>query len=1047
MSVDIVNYIKKSINTYNPDINVADGSAIADFAINPISIILEPYNNMYQEILNDLVTSNPDEISKNRLDNIAGNFLLTRITGTKAYGEIFFIFNTARNLVIPKYTTLISQYGFRYETVSDYSISKTQMENDFFQYPYYTTGPISIYAVEVGSEYQIESTSTFTLESPLSFTPVKIVSTDPILNGSDEETNAELLSRIKRTIYGRSLASPTSIKSLINEIDTSVSEVEVVGANDDLMIRDILYSVDDLNSYIKEDFRYCRQDDHILPNKEHISYTGVFIDSDPSSEVGFPSLESWSTELTDDQYKGIARKDDPLYTEENQHILVNQFDTTTNILDTNLALVIESGQWELNDSFNPDQSIDPSEFGLDGGKLRLGGTIDPTLSIANVKIPFIDFQTNLDRLIANVGINNSVVSKIAAYLQNFTTSEKMNNQSPVIHKQIDQHLGIEVTCTMSTTDGTESGEMSYITVLRNNKVFLPHDGYGLAWRKQPEYLIRMQYNAYDTDDERSADVAKFYSEYGSQLTHDPEWYLGKIKDYPDLWKYNVYLVDNDVLQEETWVGIEQIWDQTSGKNQFLVAGKVWIEANRNYNVIIKFYNYLGFDAWVYDESDEAFVVNDSSKCLTRGQTYPTYVPQSGDKLTASNGVEELDYYRNHFGIAVGETKNYEWYYSNIKVWSFIEAFPMHLFKFKIDSSTVDINSGINIEYYGIGYDPTRSITNPSEDNSRVKLGIYNFTTSEWETLGYNDTPFVEDAAIIMDTILISGNIDPITDYLDENNYINIAATAANSGLVYNNDNSLLYDFTNNIEHAIRTYYISIDNGGFQGIHRGNATDIYVHDPTNIITGSTVIQMTGNNILTNNLPNINKYIQEIVEIREYISQTAISKSSYVINVKNEGTVYSSNPSYEIIFDLDNLEGTLIEIVYRYWSRGEYFNSIINDDKYRFPSADYMLKIMPPTIITINTLEYSGSVDEVTMKTYIKDFFNSLTDLTFDKSDLVNFMYTKGANYVNLDMEIFIKSYTSRGKYSLITLDGQTYTITGTLSRFFTDINELYGVTKV
>jgi len=42
-----------------------------------------------------------------------------------------------------------------------------------------------------------------------------------------------------------------------------------------------------------------------------------------------------------------------------------------------------------------------------------------------------------------------------------------------------------------TTDNTESGEMAYATVLRNSEIFAPHDGYGFAWRKQPEFLLRM----------------------------------------------------------------------------------------------------------------------------------------------------------------------------------------------------------------------------------------------------------------------------------------------------------------------------------------------------------------------------------------------------------------------------------------------------------------------------------------------------------------------------------------------------------------------------
>ena len=61
---------------------------------------------------------------------------------------------------------------------------------------------------------------------------------------------------------------------------------------------------------------------------------------------------------------------------------------------------------------------------------------------------------------------------------------------------------------MSTTDGTEDGEMAYVTVLRNSEKYLPHDGYGLAWRKQPNFLLRINTNTHT-----EADKLKFMEEY------------------------------------------------------------------------------------------------------------------------------------------------------------------------------------------------------------------------------------------------------------------------------------------------------------------------------------------------------------------------------------------------------------------------------------------------------------------------------------------------------------------------------------------------------
>jgi len=60
-------------------------------------------------------------------------------------------------------------------------------------------------------------------------------------------------------------------------------------------------------------------------------------------------------------------------------------------------------------------------------------------------------------------------------------------------------------------------------------------------------------------------------------------------------KYNVYLIDTDILQEEVYVTPEKMWSQTGGKNQFLVAAKTWIEPDLWYEYNFKIYDKLGFE--------------------------------------------------------------------------------------------------------------------------------------------------------------------------------------------------------------------------------------------------------------------------------------------------------------------------------------------------------------------------------------------------------------------------------------------------------------------
>tara|TARA_Y100000310_G_C20647210_1_gene797317 strand:+ start:663 stop:887 length:225 start_codon:yes stop_codon:yes gene_type:complete len=63
---------------------------------------------------------------------------------------------------------------------------------------------------------------------------------------------------------------------------------------------------------------------------------------------------------------------------------------------------------------------------------------------------------------------------------NILDPENVNNQAPIFHKPIDQHIGIQISGRFQTTDGTANGQMCYITVARNPLVFMAHDGYGVA---------------------------------------------------------------------------------------------------------------------------------------------------------------------------------------------------------------------------------------------------------------------------------------------------------------------------------------------------------------------------------------------------------------------------------------------------------------------------------------------------------------------------------------------------------------------------------------
>jgi len=1036
MAIDIKNYIKEKIKTTNADIDTSPGSVFYDLLINPLSVVLEDYRTQHETILANESATSASDLSEDALDALGVNFLVERTAGTKATGYVTFYYSQPVTLDIPKGFIIQTEDGLEYEFPTATYVTKTQMEDNISSYPYYDSGLIPVISKLTGEDYNKPADTKFNVVSTGIKTPAKITNASPFTSGTDRETNTEYYTRLKSTVFNNSLASAEAIINKVSENFTSVVKTEVVGANNPLMVRDLTSLSETVANYQEEDFLHTYSGLHGgTYDSKHLALFGVFADTDETAEVSMPSITGWSKEFSDSMYEGVYLLNDMNYAETETDIIVREYfgDLYDDDVQVDLALILASGNWQVHDGINPSQSLFyVDEVRIDSDQLVLGKYLDPdddkeqSISISLTTISGIMDLLSSDVLDSSTYAHQQLTDLIAP--TNF------NNTAPIFHKQIDQHLGVQIDCIMNTTDNTENGEMCYITLLRHSEVFLPHDGYGLAWRKQPEFLVRLNQGAgYYTD----ADVELFQEQYGVNPVTEGLVGSNYIKTHSEYWKYNVYLVDNDVLQEEVWVGHDQMWDQTSGTNQFLVAGKVWIEKEVDYGFRLKIYQTLGFEAWVFEnDSPPADTYSSANRVLNRGATYPPYVPVSGDKVTRSNGVDVLETSQSHFGVAVAQTRNCEWRLDELSIRSFIENFPMHLFRFKLNALESDwdiANDALNIQYYGVGYDPVQYALAGDTGHSKVKAVVYNVTEDEWETIGTHEYT-IDDSRALQ---LIEGEYETLSDYVDSDMYVNVAATAANSGPT----------FTDDTEHALVSYYCRIDNTIASGIHRGNATDIYVYDPDNIQVGTTVVAINGNSLVTNTTA-FPGYIADFTEIREYVSKVPYDTDGYTITNNDDGLSFTDSANYSITFDADDLTGSLIELEYRYWTQGELVNDLFNSSASRYPASDIKVKVMPLTIIEIENLEYSGGLEEAEMKTKIKEYFNALTTGSFDKSDLVDVLYDNNADYVNLDITINITRYKPDFTKETITMDGQTYTIpSDSVSAFYTTDDKLSGVTKV
>jgi len=101
-------------------------------------------------------------------------------------------------------------------------------------------------------------------------------------------------------------------------------------------------------------------------------------------------------------------------------------------------------------------------------------------------------------------------------------------------------------------------------------------------------------------------------------------------------------------------------------------------------------------------------------------------------------------------------------------------------------------------------------------------------------------------------------------------------------------------------------------------------------------------------------------------------------------------------------------------------------------------------MPCWIVSLENVVYSAGVAGLTMRESISDYINKTVTNQLDRSDIINFMYTQGATYVNTDFIINIDKYSTEFVKESVTV-AQSISIPATdIARFYTNPTKLLDV---
>jgi hypothetical protein len=328
--IDLKNYIINRFRTLNPELDFSEGSVLRDVLLEPLAQILQSYQSDHETVLSKLTLSDVAQMSEEELDAIATNFLITRNQGDIAIGKIKLYFNSPTSITIPANTRFTTSSGVAVETISNYTITRGDMELNIEEFPLYNTDEINVHSINTGEDANLEIGTPLNLQSSLSTTPSRAEVSEELTGGLDHETNEQFYLRLLNTVFNKTLASSAAIRDKIMSHLPSVRDVEVVGAGHPLMIRDLTDFYEGNGDYVEENFEYVFTDRQELDySKKHLAQYGLFLNEDSTGGVHIPPPAEFEDEFTDDMYQGLFFADDVKYANVDQYALVNEdFDSS-----------------------------------------------------------------------------------------------------------------------------------------------------------------------------------------------------------------------------------------------------------------------------------------------------------------------------------------------------------------------------------------------------------------------------------------------------------------------------------------------------------------------------------------------------------------------------------------------------------------------------------------------------------------------------------------------------------------------------------------------
>jgi hypothetical protein len=228
----IVAHLEENID----GIDVSPKSGNRNLLAQPFQVMVEPWNRSLAGVKAAMSLDNYQAMTRDELNALLANYFIDLNDGEKSLVTIRMYFLSPQTAVVTSLRQFSTGTGLNFFPTATQSLTSTSMSFNKEDGLYYMD--VTCQAENAGTEYDVSRGEINSVTGVAGV--IRVTNKSAATSGSNAETKLEGITRARESITTRTLAVLRGCKTVLQAEFASIDDIEVVGGNDELMLRDVL---------------------------------------------------------------------------------------------------------------------------------------------------------------------------------------------------------------------------------------------------------------------------------------------------------------------------------------------------------------------------------------------------------------------------------------------------------------------------------------------------------------------------------------------------------------------------------------------------------------------------------------------------------------------------------------------------------------------------------------------------------------------------------------------------------------------------------------